>query len=139
MPSIGQKTNYYPFGYGYCQCGCKRSTRVQTNGYHARYISGHEYLRQLRDKAAQDPAEHSSDGYRPPATKYIDQTKGLVDLVAELSEKEQYLRSEVQLIHAEIELVLLKLLKDFWKANDAGRAAVTERLQNILKRLDTHT
>lgn len=138
MPFVGQKTNYYPFGYGYCQCGCKGSTRVQTNGYHARYVSGHEYLRQFRDKVPQERAEHFSDGYRSRPAEYIDETKGLVDLVAELSEKEQVLRSEVQLIRAEIELVL-KLLKDFWKANDAGRAAVMERLQNILKRLEKHT
>jgi hypothetical protein len=137
MPNIGQKTTYYPLGYGYCQCGCKRSTRVQTNGYHARYISGHEHLRQLRNESAQYAVDNSSGQSLPSRAKYIDQTKGLVDLVAELTDKEQRLRSDVQVIRAEIELAL-KLIRDFWKENNnTGRVVVTEKLQGILNRLET--
>jgi hypothetical protein len=46
-PKIGERTPLYPFGYGWCQCGCNRLTRLnltQSNpeGTWARYIKGHE-------------------------------------------------------------------------------------------------
>lgn len=28
MPTIGEKTPDYPFGYGFCQCGCGKTTKV---------------------------------------------------------------------------------------------------------------
>lgn len=47
IPSIGDKTSSYPFGYGYCQCGCRQFTKmISTDGVWvwAKYIEGHDAL-----------------------------------------------------------------------------------------------
>jgi len=43
--AIGDKTSVYPFGYGYCQCGCRQFTKMtiaDSVWAWAKYIEGHE-------------------------------------------------------------------------------------------------
>jgi hypothetical protein len=48
-PLIGEKTPSYPFGYGFCQCGCHHITKLNPDGVWASYVEGHEPNRQLPD------------------------------------------------------------------------------------------
>jgi hypothetical protein len=47
MPTVGEKTPDYPFGYGYCQCGCGKVTRI-VGGVHLKFFrrSHHPQVRQ---------------------------------------------------------------------------------------------
>jgi transcription elongation GreA/GreB family factor len=42
-PAIGDKTPDYPFGFGFCQCGCNQVTQLNlSEGIWTRFIDGHE-------------------------------------------------------------------------------------------------
>ena len=50
-PRIGDKTLFYPFGYGWCQCGCNKLTQLKIteanpDGIWATYMEGHEPIQE---------------------------------------------------------------------------------------------
>lgn len=45
MPEIGQKTPDFPHGYGFCQCGCGRRTKLLYFGDYSRYATATHHPR----------------------------------------------------------------------------------------------
>lgn len=41
MPTVGEKIPDYPFGYGFCQCGCGKTTNVIGDTYLKYFRSTH--------------------------------------------------------------------------------------------------
>lgn len=60
----------YPFGYGFCQCGCGRKTGKLRNGRFATYVSGHHPSARQRAKYKDENNPKSSTSpkvtYKPP-------------------------------------------------------------------------
>lgn len=78
MPEIGQETPDYPHGYGFCQCGCGRKTKLLYFGEYSRYANARHdpmykvwksqaYLAQItREREAALPAAPKAKGYPDP-------------------------------------------------------------------------
>src|SRR5262249_61567706 len=74
-PAIGDKTPSYPFGYGFCQCGCEKITWLKSDGVWALYRDGHEPTRKTvqTKKASDDAAPTQEDStLRECLTEQID-------------------------------------------------------------------
>src|SRR3989304_5789011 len=56
-PGLGDKTPSYPFGYGFCQCGCNKLTKLDSDGIWASYLDGHEPIRETG--ATQNPSNET--------------------------------------------------------------------------------
>jgi hypothetical protein len=56
--ALGDKTDEFPKGYGYCQCGCGRKTTKLRTGRYAYYVGGHHPLaveRKQKNKSWDQP------------------------------------------------------------------------------------
>ena len=50
---LGKKTTKYPHGYGYCQCGCGKTTQINSKSFrYGRYFPRHspKWLEENKDK-----------------------------------------------------------------------------------------
>jgi hypothetical protein len=138
-PRIGDKLPLYPFGYGWCQCGCKKITQLKiteanSDGIWAMYIEGHEPIQAAviteNHSAESAPkrlglrrAECSADQNEPksmalgapvfPAARetYVATEKGLLDLFCDLVFKHDLLQLEVKLVCHKIWMAT-KLIND---------------------------
>ena len=129
MPLFGQKTLYYPLGYGYCQCGCKKVTQQDQSGTYVRHITGHQSLPTPSEKIQKDSS--------PPlnAKKYFSPDQALLDKFFALNSQHNLLCAQITLSREEIELVI-KMIRGFWKDSIDGRDVVIEKLRLILRSLD---
>jgi hypothetical protein len=66
-PALGDKTPSYPFGYGFCQCGCKKLTQLKSDGIWASYCDGHEPIQETVDtqKPSENPGGYLTDQIDP--------------------------------------------------------------------------
>jgi hypothetical protein len=161
-PRIGDKLPFYPFGYGWCQCGCNKLTQLNMteanpDGIWAMYIEGHEPIHETENsseesapkqlglrpvKCPADQNDPKSIGphdpvYRAVGKKYVATEKGLLDLFCDLVFKYNLLQLEVKFIREKI-WIATKLINDFWKDKHGAKELVMEKLKEALTSLESH-
>ncbi len=105
-PTFGQKTRLYPFGYGYCQCGCGGPTQRYASGIYPMYLSSHHGT---ADKSRLEVDPHFS----------------------ELQHKYNLLSSEMDLLRLDIERIA-EMIDQVWEGSDETKRFILEKLKSSL-------
>ncbi|GEM_PF-4594596 len=130
-PVLGEKTRLYPYGYGFCQCGCRQSTQPFPSGIYPRYLPSH---RDAVDVAS--PAGNPMPAPEPTSAKaYVGTDKALLEAYLELNSSHQNILMQINVLGHEVELIS-KMVRDFWQGTSDGKRLVLEKLSAVLKGLN---
>lgn len=155
-PSFGQKTRFYPFGYGYCQCGCKGVAEQFPSGTYPMYVPGHhssdtnpksqnstgEGNIRLMDPAALKAGERltrvSIKQLRPTLSpkSFVAPERPLLELYLDLVRKHELLELQIEGVRLDIENTIT-LVKNLWRGSASEKQFVVEKLQAVLNALKT--
>lgn len=147
MPTIGEKSAEYPHGYGFCQCGCGRKTRLTSGGsfskyarvtHHPSYKSTHpEQAFQPKAPPAAIPAvdPNPSPGRLHQKSGSWKNNHSVVDELTErhldLLEKAKRLEIQVQQLRLTIEFSI-SFLERCWEGDPSAKRVLTGRLRAVL-------
>ncbi len=108
-PSFGQKTRLYPFGYGYCHCGCRGPTPRHPSGIYSMYLPGHHGTTD-KSRAGGDPH------------------------ISELQHTYNLLSAEMDLFRLNIERVT-EMIEQLWEGSDETKRLILEKLKSALSEI----
>jgi hypothetical protein len=155
-PSFGQRTRFYPFGYGYCQCGCKGTTERFSSGIYPMYLPGHhssdsnlksqestgdkdiEVINPATLKAGERLLRGTKDSPPPSVSpkRFVAPDQPLLELYVNLVQKHELLELQMNRVCLEIENTIT-LIKNVWRGSASEKQLVVEELQAMLDVLKT--
>ena len=155
IPPFGAKTEYFPYGYGFCQCGCGQNTPRTESGNYGMFLRAHfvaetstitntatkaSFAKQITSNESrflssrQQPGVGEHDAVQlVEQKKYLPPDQAPLDEYKEIAVRYANLRRETQILLLELGQSV-KLLDDLWIEGGDLKVTVINKLSSALTR-----